>query len=81
MKPEKVIRIGSVSVSVFVNEVESDGGKRVIRSANLQRRFRDDDGTWKSSTSFRLAELPQAISVLKLAMESIAAEEAEVTPG
>ena len=38
MKPEKVFRIGPVSGSVFVNEVQTDGGKRTIRNVNLQRR-------------------------------------------
>lgn len=75
MKPEKVFRIGSVSASVFVNEVEQ--GKRQVRNVNLQKRYRDGD-EWKSSTSFGLPELPQAMAVLDLVMKYVADKEAEV---
>ena len=74
MKPEKVFRIGTVSASVFVNEVEQT--KRQIRSVNLQRRYRDGE-EWKTSTSFGLAELPQAITALDFALKYVADKEAE----
>ena len=78
MKPERTFRIGLVSASVFVNEVEAEGGKRRFRSVNLQRRYRDSsDGEWKSTSSFGLAELPQAQAVLDLALKHVASEEAE----
>ena len=77
MKPEKVFRIGSVSGSVFVNEIETEGGKRKIRNVNLQRRYKDGD-EWKSSSSFGLGDLPQAIEVLRRAMDYVAGQEAEV---
>ena len=77
MKPEKVFRIGSVSASVFVNEINTDNGKRYVRNVNLQRRYRDGD-EWKSSSSFGLGDIPQAIAVLELAMKHVAGEEAEV---
>ena len=78
MKPEKTFRIGLVSASVFVNEVEAEGGKRRFRSVNLQRRYRDSsDGEWKSTSSFGLAELPQAQAVLELALKHVASEEAD----
>ena len=53
MKPERVFRIGSISASVFANEIDGDGGKRKVRNVNLQRRYRDGD-EWKSTTSFAL---------------------------
>ena len=76
--PEKIFRIGSVSASVFVNQVQGDGGKRTIRNVNLQRRYKDGD-EWKSSTSFGLADLPQAIRALQLAQQHVEAAEADVT--
>jgi hypothetical protein len=80
MKPERVFRIGPVSASVFVNETESEGGKRRFRSVNLQRRYRDSsDGEWKSSSSFGLAELPQAMAVLDLALKHLASEEGDLS--
>lgn len=76
--PEKTFRIGSVSASVFVNRVQGDGGKREVRNVNLQRRYKDGD-EWKSSSSFGLADLPQAIRVLQLAQEHVESAEADVT--
>lgn len=78
MKPEKVFRIGYVSASVFVNEVETDSGKRKLRNVNLQRRYKDDEGEWQSSSSFGLADLPQALEVLRLSLNHVAQKEAEV---
>ena len=76
--PEKTFRIGNVSASVFVNQVQGDGGKREVRNVNLQRRYKDGD-EWKTSSSFGLADLPQAIRVLELAQQHVKATEADVT--
>jgi hypothetical protein len=74
--PEKTFRIGLVSASVFINEVNGEGGKRQIRNVNLQRRYRDGDH-WKSSSSFGLADLPNALRALQLAMQHVESIEAE----
>ncbi len=79
MKPERVFRIGSISASVFANEIEGDGGKRKVRNVNLQRRYRDGD-EWKSTSSFALPDLPVAIAVLNLALEYVAGQEATIQP-
>ncbi|QDU41118.1 hypothetical protein Mal4_54830 [Maioricimonas rarisocia] len=75
---ERTFRIGSVSASVFVNEVQGDGGKRKSRNVNLQRRYKDGDER-KSTSSCALADVPQAIRVLQLAQEHVEAIEANVT--
>ena len=77
MKPERVYRIGAISASVFVNEVDGENGKRKIRNVNLQRRYRDGD-EWKSSSSLGLGDLPQAIEVLRLALAYVEEKEAKV---
>ena len=76
-KPEKVFRIGYVSASVFARDVDVEGGKRTLRSVNVQKRY-VDDGNTKYTSSFGLAELPQAIRCLQLAQQYIEAREAEV---
>jgi len=38
-----------------------------------------DGNEWKSSTYYSLSELPQVMAVLKLGMEYVAGQEAEVT--
>jgi len=74
MKPVKVFRFGSISASVFENEIDTEGGAKSLLSVNLQRRYRDSGGQWKSNTSFTLAELPAAVEVLRRAMDYIATQ-------
>ena len=75
--PEKVFRIGFVSASVFGHEIETDEGPITIRSVNVQKRYKDEDDV-KYTSSFNLAELPQAIRVLQLAQGYIERAEAEI---
>ena len=42
-RPEVVFRIGYVSASVFVHDVETDDGKRAMRSVNVQKRYMDGE--------------------------------------
>jgi hypothetical protein len=76
-RPEKVFRVGFVSASVFANDVESDDGKRTLRSVNVQKRYLDGDEA-KYTSSFNLAELPQAIRALQLAQQYVESMEAEI---
>lgn len=77
-KPEKVFRIGFVSASVFVHDINNeDGSTRSIRSVHIQRRYMDGNEA-KYTSYFNLAELPQALRVLQLAQAWIESCEAEV---
>ncbi len=78
-KPSKVIRLGLVSAAVFNNVQEAAGNEeeRVMRSVQMQRRYRDADGNWKTSTSFDLAHLPAAIEALRLAFQYLVEQEAD----
>ncbi len=77
-KPERVFRIGFVSASVFAHEIDADDGKRTLRSVNLQKRYLDGEEV-KYTSSFNLAELPQAIRVLQLAADYVESRESQVT--
>ena len=77
-KPVQVFRIGYVSASVFLNEVETDNGNREFHSVNVQRSYRDGDET-KFVSSFGLAELPQVVRVLQLAQGYVERAEAETS--
>lgn len=79
-KPEKVFRIGFVSASVFAHEIDTEDGKRTLRSVNLQKRYLDGEEV-KYTSSFNLAELPQAIRALKLASDYVESWESQVMLG
>ncbi len=74
--PETTFRLSNVSASVFVNEVDTDNGKRKFRSVNVQRSYRDNDET-KFVSSFGLGDLPSAIRVLQLAQAHVESKEAQ----
>ena len=76
-KPERVVRIGFVSASVFAHEIDTDDGNRTLRSVNLQKRYLDGEEV-KYTSSFNLAELPQAIRVLQLAADYVESRESQV---
>ncbi len=76
-KPEKVLRIGFVSASIFAHDVESEEGKRTMRSVSVQKRYLDGTEV-KYTSSFSLAELPQALRVLDLALRYVEGREAEI---
>ena len=76
-KPEKVFRIGFVSASVFLHDIQGDDGKRSVRSVHLQRRYMDGNEA-KYTSYFNLAELPQALRVLQIATNYVESCEATV---
>ena len=58
----------------FARELEI--AVRLAREAgSLALRYRDGDA-WKNSTSFSLADLPAAITVMQMAMDHVASQEA-----
>ncbi len=75
--PEKVFRIGFISASVFGHEIETDEGPITIRSVNVQKRYKDGEEV-KYTSSFNLAELPQAVRVLQMAQGYVERAEAEI---
>jgi hypothetical protein len=78
-KPERTIRLGLISAAIFANVREAAGNQeeRVVHSVQLQRRYREADGTWKTSTSFDLSNLPVAIEALRLAFVYLIEREAD----
>lgn len=77
-QPEKVFRIGSCFASVFAN---TDSQDRSYRTVVLQRRYRDERGEWRGSSSYTLSQLPGAIKALGMACDYVAYQEAEMGDG
>ena len=71
-KPVHKIRAGQVSCALWENELNLSGGRKVrALKATLERRYKDSDGTWKSSGSFGRNEIPLAAYCLQKAFEYI----------
>jgi hypothetical protein len=74
-KPIAKFRAGQVSCALFENSINVNGSAKTILKASIQRRYKDSDGTWKSSTSFSRNEIPLAIYCLEKAFEAIVNEQ------
>jgi hypothetical protein len=58
---------GGVSVAVWLNEVETEGGVKWFRSVTINsRRFRDKKtGNWKDAKSLRPTDIPALLLALE----------------
>jgi hypothetical protein len=74
-KPLATIKAGAVSSAIFENEITVNGKKVTVMKATLQRRYKDKDGSWKSSNSFSKQELPLAIFCLEKCFEKMVGED------
>lgn len=69
--PVARIKVGQVSAAVWENQVQMPGGSVKILKASVQRRYKDKNGRWQSTTSFGRNEIPLAIHCLQQAFEKI----------
>ncbi len=76
-KPETSFRLGNISASVFLNQVDSG---RDFRSVVFQRSYRTESGDRRFASSFTASDLPVLERVLKLAQQHVEQIEA-VTDG
>lgn len=71
--PEKKIGpfAGGIGVAIWINEVETEGGPRKIRSitVNPRRYFDQDSQQWKDAPSFRPSDLPALLFALAKAQD------------
>jgi len=74
-KPIAKFSAGQVSCALFENSINVNGSAKTILKASIQRRYKDSDGTWKSSTSFSRNEIPLAIYCLEKAFDAIVNEQ------
>jgi len=71
-RPVAKFTAGQVSAAIWENEVTTKAGKKVtMLKATVERRYRDRDGQWKSSSSVARNEIPLAIYCLRKSFEHI----------
>jgi hypothetical protein len=74
MAPLKKISAGGVSCALWENPATIDGRKVNLLWATVERRYKDKDGTWKSSGSFSRNEIPLVIYCLTKAFDVMVGE-------
>ena len=74
MAPVKKFSAGSVSCALWENEATVEGRKVSLLKATVERRYKDRDGTWKSSGSFSRNEIPLAVFCLVQAYAAMLGE-------
>ena len=60
-QPIAKVRAGSISCALFENDIQVNGQVKTVLKATVARRYKADDGSWKSSGSFSRNEIPLAI--------------------
>jgi len=61
---------GGISVNVWLNTVQTDAGPRQLRSVTIApRSYRDENGEWQQSGSYRPIDLPAMILALQKAYD------------
>lgn len=69
--PVAKFRAGQVSSALWENQVQVKGAAVTILKATVQRRYKDRNNEWKSSTSYSRNEIPLTIHCLQKAFERI----------
>ncbi len=76
-KPVKKIMAGTVTCSLWENEITIEGQSRMVLKATLERRYRDRHGEWQSSNSYSRNEIPLAVFALQKAFEAMLEKQPE----
>lgn len=75
-KPEKKFTSGTVEASVWNNKAKAeDGTEREFKTVGFARNYKDKEGTWQSTSSLRISDIPKAMVVLGKAYEYLVLKE------
>jgi hypothetical protein len=67
--PEKRIRAGVISATIWNNQTVKDGQMIEYKTVSFERSFKDKQGNWKTTHSLRAMDIPKAELVLRKAYE------------
>ncbi len=70
-KPEKKFVAGAISATIWENTTEREGKQVSYRTISLTRSYKNKDGKWQQTNSFRTTDIPKALLVLNKAYEYI----------
>lgn len=67
--PVHQIKVGSIALSVWENEVGKGKDAFTAQSVSIQKNYKDKNGEWKSSGSFKFTELMNIIIACQEALK------------
>jgi len=70
-QPEKKIRSGAISATVWNNEQDTPSGKVAYKTVSFERSYKDKNGQWQTTNKLRSGDIPRAVLVLNKAYEHI----------
>ena len=77
-RPAKKFRAGGISAALWKGTMQlKDGTEIETASVALDKRYKDAEGNWKSSSYLRVNDVPKAIFVLQKAYEYMVAKNAD----
>ena len=75
VQPEKRIKVGACTASIFANEFDGQNGKVVVKSVSLQRSYKDKEGNFQNTTSLKANDIPKAVLALNKAYDYMVSDE------
>lgn len=78
--PEKKIRAGAISATVWRNHTIKDGMPTEYTTVSFERSYKDKQGNWQTTNSMRINDLPKATIVLQKAYEDLLLREFTDSP-
>lgn len=76
-KPVETFRAGCITASVWANIGKIDGKDTTFYNVSLIRGYKDKDGTWKETSTYKQTDIPKAILVMQKAYEYLSMKEYE----
>ncbi|MDD9953446.1 MAG: hypothetical protein OXR66_03855 [Candidatus Woesearchaeota archaeon] len=62
--PVKSFKAGALQIAIWENQSEINGQPQSYKTVSFDRRYKDKDGNWKSTSQLRLNDLPKAALIL-----------------
>lgn len=74
-QPEKRFKAGSCEAAVFENEIKRNGETVRVKKVAIQKRYKAQDDTWKSTYSLDVNDIPKMMLALSKAYEYLVVRE------
>lgn len=70
-KPEMSFKCGNCEAAVFNNKISRNGEMATIKKVVFQKRYKNQNGEWSSTSSLDINDIPKAILALTQAYAGV----------